>query len=50
MRNYFVTAAIGAVLLAIPSVAIAQDPATGAAVGATGSSKTSNSLKNPTQR
>jgi hypothetical protein len=34
MRNYLAIAAIGGTLLAIPSIAAAQDPATGAAVGA----------------
>ena len=34
MRNYLVIAAIGGALLGVPSIASAQDPATGAAVGA----------------
>ena len=34
MRNYLLIAAIGSVLLAAPTMASAQDPATGAAVGA----------------
>src|SRR5262245_3013859 len=34
MRNYLVIAALAGSVLAIPSMASAQDPATGAAVGA----------------
>jgi len=34
MKNYLFVAVIGGALLAIPSMASAQDPATGAAIGA----------------